>query len=160
MTTPKRKICHWQQPEVIAHELIKNWGKDGFIWLDGDGSKTGRWITLAVDPIQQICCRGLPSDPQASNPFEALKHLDHGHWTGWLSYEAGAWIEPLNPWRRDEMATLWIASHDPVLKFDLQKQQLWLEGNNPNRFQNLANWLEKIPRQHTACKNEIEVQRA
>ncbi len=115
--------------------------------VDGDGSKVGRWVTLGVDPIEQLCCRGLPGEHKASNPFEALRNLKPGHWTGWLSYEAAAWIEPCNPWKPDKIATLWIASHDPVLKFDLQKKQLWLEGSNNNRFQQFANWLEKTPTQ-------------
>ncbi len=156
MITPKRKLCRWQQPKTIAEELIKTWGEAGFVWLDGDGSKVGRWVTLGVDPIEQFCCRGLPGEQKASNPFEALRNLKPGHWTGWLSYEAAAWIEPCNPWKPDKIATLWIASHDPVFKFDLQKQQLWLEGSNNNRFQQFANWLEKIPTQNHEKEKESE----
>ncbi len=144
MITPHRQLCKWQQPSVIAQELIKNWGEEGFIWLDGDGSKIGRWVTLAVDPIDQICCRGLPKNQKASNPFHALKELTPGHWTGWLNYEAAAWIEPRNSWRDSDMATLWIASHDPILKFDLEKKQLWLEGCDKNRFEKFASWVDKI----------------
>ena len=154
MITPNRQLFCWRQPEVVAQALIKTWGESGFIWLDGDGSKIGRWVTLAVDPIEQICCRGLPDQPEASNPFESLRDLKPGHWTGWLSYEAGAWIEPSIPWKADAMATLWIASHDPVLKFDLAKQQLWLEGCNENRFEQLTKWLENIPTAKTTSTNE------
>ncbi len=144
MITPYRQLFDWQQPEIIAEELIKTWGEPGFIWLDGDGSSMGRWATLAVDPIKHICCRGLPSDQAGSNPFEALRYLKQGHWTGWLSYEAGAWVEPYNPWKPDKMATLWIASHDPVMKFDLKKKELWLEGCDINRFERFATWLKKL----------------
>ncbi len=81
MTAPKRQLYPWQQPEVIAQQLITTWGEAGFVWLDGDGSETGRWVTLAVDPIDQICCRGLPGAKDGTNPFEALRHLSPGHWT-------------------------------------------------------------------------------
>ena len=144
MQTPYKELFSWQQPELIAQELIKNWGENGFIWLDGDNSQLGRWVTIAVDPIEQRCCRGLPGNINSSNPFNILRDLNHGHWTGWLSYEAGAWLEPYNPWKTDEMATLWIASHDPILKFDLQNKQLWLEGINKERYQKFSKWLNAV----------------
>ncbi len=139
-----RHLLVWQKPEIIAQALIQRWGEAGFIWLDGDGSEVGRWVTLAVDPIEQICCRGLPEEHNASNPFKALRTIKHGHWTGWLSYEAGAWTEPSNSWRKDQMATLWIASHDPIFKFDLKKQELWIEGYNKSRLENLIRWYKRI----------------
>ena len=154
MITPTKQLFNWQEPEVIAQGLIDTWGEAGFIWLDGDGSKRGRWVTMAVDPIDQICCRGLPNNEEASNPFEALRYLTPGHWTGWLSYEAGAWLEPCNPWKVDTMATLWIGSHDPVLKFDLAKQELWLEGCHQNRFQKIANWLKTNSRLKETCNKQ------
>ena len=40
------------------------------------------------------------------------------------------------------MATLWIASHDPILKFDLHTKQLWIEGSKNEDINSLANWLE------------------
>ena len=145
MTSLERRLCRWQEPAMLAKQLTKTWGAAGLVWLDGDGSGLGRWATLAVDPINQICCRGIPGEEDASNPFEALRDLEPGHWTGWLSYEAAAWIEPKNPWKKDSMATLWMAQHDPVLRFDLQKHQLWIEGCHPKRLQEQANWLEANP---------------
>ena len=141
--TIKRRF-EWKEPSIIAEELVKRWGEDGLIWLDGDSSTLGRWGTLAVDPIAQICCRGLPTESKSTNPFDALRNLEPGLWTGWLSYEAGAWIEPQNPWKEDSMATLWIARHDPILKFDLYQQQLWIEGSDITRFEKLANWISTI----------------
>ena len=119
MTLLRRRLA-WLEPAVIAEHLVRIHGEDGLIWLDGDGSELGHHITLAVDPLEQHCCRGLPGDPGATNPFTILRQLRGGHWTGWLSYDAAAWTEPGNPWRRDVMATLWIARHDPVLRFDLK----------------------------------------
>ena len=124
--------------------MARHWGEAGLIWLDGDGSDLGRWITLAADPVEQHCCRGLPGEPGARNPFDQLRQLTPGHWTGWLSYDAAAWTEPHNPWRGDSMASLWIARHDPVLRFDLQHQQLWLEGNDPQRHAAMAHWLSEL----------------
>ncbi len=144
MIIPNRQLCRWKRPEIVVQQLINHFGEDGLIWLDGDGSDLGRWAILATDPIQQICCRGLPSDPQGSNPFEALRNLEPGHWTGWLSYEAGAWVEPNNSWKKDNMATLWIARHDPILRFDLQKEELWIEGCNLKKVNQLAQLLNSI----------------
>lgn len=144
MIIPIRKLCEWCDPVYVAENLIANFGEDGFIWLDSDGSKIGRWIVLAAEPIDQICSRGLPSQYCNANPFDSLRSLEPGHWTGWLSYEAGAWIEPNNPWKEDSMATLWIARHDPVLKFDLKEQKLWIEGCDPKRLLKLFNWIKDL----------------
>ena len=57
MTALHRQLFNWQEPEDIAEELINTWGEGGLIWLDGDGSKLGRWVTLAADPIDQVSCR-------------------------------------------------------------------------------------------------------
>ena len=136
--------CAWLPPTQVAEAMASQWGEAGLIWLDGDGSDLGRWITVAADPVEQHCCRGLPGEPGASNPFAQLRELSSGHWTGWLSYDAAAWTEPQNPWRGDAMASLWIARHDPVLRFDLQEQQLWLEGNDPSRHAAMAQWLSAL----------------
>ncbi len=151
MSSTKKTKCKWHEPQKLATALMAIKGDAGLIWLDGDGSALGRWVTLAVNPVEVICCRGLPNNPQASNPFQVLKHLSPGHWTGWLNYEAGAWVEPLNPWRTSDLATLWIARHDPILKFDLKKRELWIEGESPLGMQELLSLVEKIDTQN---KNE------
>ena len=135
----------WLEPAEVAEALTNRWGEEGLIWLDGDGSELGRWITLASDPVEQHCCRGLPGEPGARNPFAQLRVLKSGHWTGWLSYDAAAWSEPQNPWRSDVMASLWIARHEPVLRFDVQQKQLWLEGADPQRHAAMATWLQALP---------------
>jgi para-aminobenzoate synthetase component 1 len=138
-----RQPLPWCSPAVLAAAMAERWGHEGLIWLDGDGSALGRWATLAVDPLEQRCCRGLPGVAGARDPFAVLSDLGDGHWCGWLSYEAAAWVEPGNPWKADSMASLWIARHDPVLRFDLQEQQLWLEGEDPHRLAAMASWLEQ-----------------
>ena len=139
-----RKRLGWLEPERVAESLAHIHGEDGLIWLDGDGSELGQHITLAVDPVEAHCCRGLPGDPDASNPFTTLRQLNDGHWTGWLSYDAAAWTEPANPWRRDVMASLWIARHDPVLRFDLRAREIHLEGVDPARHAAMARQLETL----------------
>ena len=143
--TPLRHPLPWRDPATVAAALATHWGPEGLIWLDGDGSALGRWITLAADPVEHHCCRGLPGQPGASDPFAQLKQLGPGHWCGWLSYEAAAWVEPAPHWKADAMASLWIARHDPVLRFDLQRRQLWIEGQDPARLAALAQWLEAQP---------------
>ena len=153
MNSTKLIRCEWESPELIAYKLIDEWGENGFIWLDGDGSDIGRWVTLAVNPIEQFCSRGFGKSGQHTNPFKMLRELPRGHWTGWLSYEAASWTEPQNPWKKSSMATLWIASHDPVLKFDLQKKELWLEGMDEKRLSIMKDFLNNIFNQKL-CKSE------
>ncbi len=139
-----QKLYFWLDPSIVAKKLIEVYGEPGLIWLDSDGGANGRWSILAADPLESICSYGLPNDPTALNPFHALRTIDSGHWSGWLSYEAGAWIEPNNPWRQDSMAMLWIARHDPVLKFDLHNHELWIEGNDQKRFLEMSKLLSDL----------------
>ena len=148
MTLLRRRLA-WIEPQQVAESLAHIHGEDGLIWLDGDGSELGRHIILAVDPVEAHCCRGLPGDPGASNPFTTLRQLKNGHWTGWLSYDAAAWTEPGNPWRRDVMASLWIARHDPVLRFDLKAREIHLEGVDPARHAAMARQLETLKTEET-----------
>ncbi len=155
MKNTRRLQCEWEAPEIVAYKLIQEWGEAGFIWLDGDGSDIGRWVTLAVDPIKQFCSKGLGNSEKNTNPFKILRKLPYGHWTGWLSYEAASWTEPQNPWKTSSMATLWIASHDPVLKFDLQEKELWLEGIDKKRLSIMEHFLKNTVHQKLS-KSENE----
>ena len=144
MEVISKELFAWIDPLIIARRLIEVYGEQGLIWLDSDESDNGKWVVLAADPIESICTRRLPNNSLANNPFELLRSINSGHWTGWLSYEAGAWVEPKNPWKTGTMATLWIARHDPVIKFDLHKHELWLEGSNQKRFIELSNLLKDL----------------
>ena len=139
-----RKRLLWIEPTRVAAELARHQSEEGLIWLDGDGGALGQHITLAVDPVEQHCCRGLPGETGARNPFNTLRELTPGHWTGWLSFDAAAWTEPGNPWRRDPMASLWIARHDPVLRFELGTQVLYLEGVDRDRFLRMETFLGSL----------------
>jgi len=141
---PERLERPWIPPPLLARALVKRWGAEGLIWLDGDGTPLGRWATLAADPLEQKCRRGLPGEQGSSDPFSALEELGPGHWTGWLSYEAAAWAEPARHWKDDTMASLWIARHDPVLRCDLVAQRLWIVGVDRQRLQAMADWLDSL----------------
>ncbi|QNI95850.1 para-aminobenzoate synthetase component I [Synechococcus sp. A15-127] len=138
MITPQWLELPWREPVAVARQLAAENGERGLIWLDGDGSELGHRVTIASTPREIICCRGLPGDANARDPFAALHQLGPGHWTGWLSYEAAAWCEPGNPWSSDAMASLWIARHDPVLNFDLRRRELWVVGTDPQTMEELA----------------------
>ena len=141
---PERLERPWIAPPLLARALVERWGAEGLIWLDGDGTPLGRWATLAADPLEQKCRRGLPGEQGSSDPFSALEELGTGHWTGWLSYEAAAWAEPARHWKDDTMASLWIARHDPVLRCDLVARRLWIVGVDRQRLQAMADWLDSL----------------
>jgi para-aminobenzoate synthetase component 1 len=141
---PERLERPWIAPPLLARALVERWGAEGLIWLDGDGTQLGRWATLAADPLEQKCQRGLPGEQGSSDPFSALEELGPGHWTGWLSYEAAAWAEPARHWKDDTMASLWIARHDPVLRCDLVARRLWIVGVDRQRLQAMADWLDSL----------------
>jgi para-aminobenzoate synthetase component 1 len=98
-----------------------------------------------VAPLEVVECRGLPGEAGATDPFEALERMRRrgGLWMGWISYEAGAWVEPgLGGWRTPPMATLWAGRYDPVFRFDLRERRLWLEGSSSERFEAMADLLQ------------------
>nr|YP_002049037.1 possible p-aminobenzoate synthetase [Paulinella chromatophora]ACB42827.1 possible p-aminobenzoate synthetase [Paulinella chromatophora] len=138
-----RAALPWIEPTILTVLLSEKLGRNGLIWLDSDNSPAARWSTLGLNPIQTVRCHGLPDDLNAQNPFIILEKLKvhGGHWTGWLSYEAGAWVEPSSYWCRPQMAILWAAWHDPVLKFDHHCKELWLEGQNNSRFKSFFSYL-------------------
>ncbi len=141
----------WREPAAVAAALARAYGREGLIWLDGDGSALGRHATLAADPLEQCVCRGRPGEPGAVDPFQVLAELaaraagEPAHWSGWLSYEAGAWLEPAPHWRASAMASLWLARHDPVLRFDLRERRLVMEGSDPERNAALAALVTDLP---------------
>tara|TARA_B100000700_G_C15017651_1_gene844116 strand:+ start:678 stop:2003 length:1326 start_codon:yes stop_codon:yes gene_type:complete len=149
------KSLEWINPEIFVNHLANDWGTKGLIWLDGDGSNLGGKVTIGVNPVKQIICEGLPNDPKSQNPFKYLRELGPGHWSGWLSYEAGAWTEPNTSWKRGCMAILWIASHDPIFKFDIVKKEFVIEGTNKANFDTMKNWLKNIDNSKVSIKNKV-----
>ena len=138
----RRLELPWRDPWPLAWGLAERFGREGLVWLDGDGTDLGRWSVLGVAPRELVQCRD-------QDPFGALTDLaaGGGHWMGWLAYEAGAWVEPAAPWAQTDMAVLWAARHDPVLRLDQQERRLWLEGSDSALFQELAAVIEALPSQ-------------
>ena len=106
---------------------------------------TSRWSFLGTGPVRQLCCQSWPSKdhgspPHGNDPFTLLRQAMPkrdtwappsgpspfmGGWMGWLSYEAGAWLERHPPWQRPDQPLLWAALHDPLLCFDLAGRQVF-----------------------------------
>ena len=137
----------WRSPWLVVQALAQEFGQEGLVWLDGSGSALAGISRIGVAPQQQVVCRGLPREADARNPFEALAEIvaEGGHWMGWLTYEAGAWVEPANHWQTPAMATLWAAQHDPVLAIDREAAELWLEGTDREAMAAMAAVIRAIP---------------
>ncbi len=134
------KINYWIEPEFIAHFLAARFGEKGLSWLDSNGIENAEYSFLGVNPKTIISSKNNTCD----NPFEKLKQIDKGFWIGWLSYEAGSWIEPNNSWRKSEIATLWIASYDPILKFNILKKEITIEGTNLNEIREYKKLIDEM----------------
>jgi para-aminobenzoate synthetase component 1 len=135
-----RQSLPWRPPELVVQTLVGAMGAEGLVWLDSQaagGSPLAGRSYLAVAPAEQRCCHGLPGEPGARDPFSLLRELaeqaraEGDTWLGWLSYEAGAWVEPAGHWRRPDMALLWAVRADPLVVIDHQRGQLELQGRNP-----------------------------
>lgn len=104
-----------------------------------------RWSFLGTAPIRQFCCQSWPSPEHgcspshADDPFTLLRQAMPergnwdppsteppfmGGWMGWLSFEAGAWLERHPPWQRPDQPLLWAGLHDPLLCFDLLERRV------------------------------------
>ena len=134
------KSDYWIDPEFVAHFLASRFGEKGLSWLDSNGKENSEYSFLGVNPKTII----YSGKNDYENPFEKLEQIDKGFWMGWLSYEAGAWIEPDNSWRESEMANLWIASYDPIIKFNLLKKEIIVEGTNTNDINEYKKLIDEI----------------
>ena len=134
MKIKKTTLHKWIDPELITHHLVKKYKEDGLAWLDGDGKENGEWSIIGVNPKKIIQSRDIKNLGKDNDPFNILKKIKEGFWIGWLSYEAGVYVEPKNPWRNSEMATLWIASYDPIIKCNLVSREICIEGTNASEL--------------------------
>ena len=134
----------WIDPALITHHLTKKFGDKGLAWLDSDGKENGEWSIIGIKPKKIIQSRDINNLDKTNNPFNNLKNIEKGFWIGWLSYEAGVYIEPKNPWRQSDMATLWIASYDPIIKCNLIKKEIIIEGTNSSELMNYKNIINNI----------------
>ncbi len=134
----------WIDPALITHDLTKKFGDKGLAWLDSDGKENGEWSIIGIKPKKIIQSRDINNLDKTNNPFNNLKNIKEGFWIGWLSYEAGVYIEPKNPWRKSNMATLWIASYDPIIKCNLIKKEIIIEGTNSSELMNYKKIINNI----------------
>ena len=140
----KIKIKDWVNPELITVKLAQTYGEKGIAWLDSDGSENGKWSILGCNPKKVISCRDNESSSLKDNPFHRLREIKNGFWMGWLSYEAGVWLEPKNSWHQSDIGTLWIASYDPVIKFNLFKKEIIIEGTNTKEIEEYKKIIQNI----------------
>jgi para-aminobenzoate synthetase component 1 len=149
---PLRHDLPWQEPWPLSLVLAERLGRDGLVLLEGDGTALGSRAVLGVDPRERICCRGLPGEPGARDPFAALAELAEAQaagpggsaWLGWLAYGAAAWSEPAPHWQASDMATLWCARFDPLLHFNRRSRRCWLEGHDPQRLASMARLVSEL----------------
>ena len=144
MKVKTKTFNKWIEPELITHHLAKRFGEEGLAWLDSDGKENGEWSIIGVNPKKIIQSRDINNLKKDNNPFNNLKNIKEGFWIGWLSYEAAAYIEPNNLWRQSEMATLWIASYDPIIKCNLMKKIIIIEGTNSAELNNYTKIISNI----------------
>jgi para-aminobenzoate synthetase component 1 len=137
----------WRPPWPVVQALVRRYGREGLVWLDGGDSPLAGISRVGVAPLQQHVCRGLPHGEAAQDPFAAIAAIaaQGEHWMGWLSYEAGAWMEPADHWKSSAMATLWAARHDPVLAIDNAAGELWLEGRDADAMAEMARLIGTLP---------------
>ena len=109
MKVKKIALNQWIDPALITYHLAKQFGDEGLAWLDSDGKENGEWSFIGIKPKKIIQSRDINNLDKNNNPFNHLKDISEGFWIGWLSYEAGVYIEPKNPWRQSDMATLWLS---------------------------------------------------
>ena len=146
----------WIDPALITHHLTKKFGDKGLAWLDSDGKENGEWSIIGIKPKKIIQSRDINNLDKTNNPFNNLKNIEKGFWIGWLSYEAGVYIEPKNPWRKSNIATLWIASYDPIIKFNLIKKEIIIEGTNSSEliiYKNIINNIKNIEEENIIKTN-------
>ncbi len=158
MKIKTKKLSKWLDPELIANHFALKFGDHGLSWLDSDGKDNGEWSFLGVNPKEIICSRDINNLDSDNNPFLKLKNIKKGFWIGWLNFEAGAYIEPKNPWKNNEISTLWIASYDPIIKFNLVSNEIILEGTNSAELIKYENIIFNIDtqREKNSLKNDLK----
>jgi len=144
MKIKKITLKKWIDPAWITHHLTKKFGDKGLAWLDSDGKENGEWSIIGIKPKKIIQSRDNNNLDKTNNPFNNLRYIEKGFWIGWLSYEAGVYIEPKNSWKKSNMATLWIATYDPIIKCNLITKEIIIEGTNSSELMNYKNIINNI----------------
>ncbi len=150
------KIDTWIKPDLLAQLFSEQFGTKGLSWLDSDASENGEWSIIGVNPKEVISCKKKKTINAKDSPFNKLQTIKSGFWMGWLSYEAGAWLEPKNKWQNSEVATLWIASYDPIIKINLFKQEIFIEGSKLSDIKSYKSLIENMNEKEVICNNKLE----
>ena len=150
------KIDTWIKPDLLAQLFSEQFGTKGLSWLDSDASENGEWSIIGVNPKEVISCKKKKTTNAKDSPFNKLQKIKSGFWIGWLSYEAGAWLEPKNKWQKSEVATLWIASYDPIIKINLIKQEIFIEGSKLSDIKSYKSLIENMNEKEVICNNKLE----
>ena len=150
------KVDTWIKPDLLAQLFSEQFGTKGLSWLDSDSSENGEWSIIGVNPKEVISCKKKKTINAKDSPFNKLQKIKSGFWIGWLSYEAGAWLEPKNKWQNSEVATLWIASYDPIIKINLIKKEIFIEGSKLSDINIYKSLIENIKGKEVICKNKLE----
>ena len=148
------KIKNWIEPDQLAKFFVEIYGESGLSWLDSDGSENGEWSILGVCPKAEISVKGRKNSDDLINPFEELKKIKNGFWMGWLSYEAGAWLESKNQWKRSDISTLWIGCYDPIIRFNILKKEIFIEGSNLKNVENYSKLIKDINNRESSDINK------
>ena len=150
------KIDTWIKPDLLAQLFSEQFGTKGLSWLDSDASENGEWSIIGVNPKEVISCKKKKTINAKDSPFNKLQTIKSGFWMGWLSYEAGAWLEPKNKWQNSEVATLWIASYDPIIKINLFKQEIFIEGSKLSDIKSYKSLIENMNEKEVIFNNKLE----
>ena len=150
------KANKWIKPELLAQLFSREFGIKGLSWLDSDESENGEWSILGVNPKEVISCKKDKNIKIKDNPFKKLQKIKNGFWIGWLSYEAGAWLEPQNKWHNNEVATLWIASYDPIIRINLIKKEIFIEGSQLQEINIYKKLIENMNKNEIKNKTKLE----
>ena len=150
------KANKWIKPELLAQLFSREFGIKGLSWLDSDESENGEWSILGVNPKEVISCKKDNHIKIKDNPFKKLQKIKNGFWIGWLSYEAGAWLEPQNKWHNNEVATLWIASYDPIIRINLIKKEIFIEGSQLQEINIYKKLIENMNKNEIKNKTKLE----
>ena len=150
------KANKWIKPELLAQLFSREFGIKGLSWLDSDESENGEWSILGVNPKEVISCKKDNHIKIKDNPFKKLQKIKNGFWIGWLSYEAGAWLEPQNKWHNNEVATLWIASYDPIIRINLIKKEIFIEGSQLKEINIYKKLIENMNKNEIKNKTKLE----
>jgi para-aminobenzoate synthetase component 1 len=112
----------------VVEQVLAWRAQPGLVWLDGDGSRAGRWswIACAPDEVVEVEAGGAPLD--AWRRFDEGRVLDPEgahvpRWIGWIAYDA-LWDDaldghaPRRPSRAREGVTMRFARHSWVIGVD------------------------------------------